>query len=80
MNAILAIIAVDRQTIVVIDIEAVEIIFFFFILLILLKHFDGSLGLPLLQRLPGVRYVCPSNPYRWRGKRLIMVGMFVCQL
>ncbi len=43
MNAVLAIIADGGRAIVVIYIEAVEIIFFSFILLILLKPFDSGL-------------------------------------
>ena len=38
--------------------------------LILLKPFDGGLDQPLAKRLPGVRYVRPSKPCRWRGKQL----------
>ncbi len=61
MNAILAIVADGRQAVVVIDKEAVHINYFSFILLIVLKPFDGGLGQPLLQRLPGEGYVCPST-------------------
>ncbi len=41
-------------------------------MLILLKPFDGGLVQPLAnaKRLPGVRYVRPSKPCRWRGKWL----------
>jgi hypothetical protein len=54
MNAVLAIIAIGRQAIVVIDREAVTINYSSFSLLKLLKSFDSSLGEPLPQRLPGV--------------------------
>ena len=57
--------------IVVIYTEGVQIKYFFsFSLLILIKPFDGSLGKPLAKRLPGVGYVLPSKPCRWRGKWL----------
>ena len=38
--------------------------------MILIKPFDGGLVQPLAKRLPGVGYVPPSKPWRWRGKRL----------
>ncbi len=53
-----------------IDREAVDINFYSLSLLILLKPFDGGLGQPLPQRLPGVWYVRPSKPCRCRGKLL----------
>ena len=38
--------------------------------MILIKPFDNGLVQPLAKRLPGVGYVPPSKPWRWRGKRL----------
>jgi hypothetical protein len=78
MNAVLDIIADGRRAIVVIDREAVEINIFSFSLLILIKPFDGDLGQPLPERLPGVGYARPTKPCRWRGKRLHHGGEFVC--
>ncbi len=52
---------------------------FSFSLLILLKPFDGNLGQPLSQRLPGVGYAHPTKPCRWRGKRF-HCGGGVCEL
>jgi len=79
MNAVLAIIADDGQGIVVIYTEGEEITIFSFILLILIIPFDGGLVQPLAKRLPGVRYVPQSKPWRWRGKRLHHGGV-VCVL
>ena len=79
VHAVLAIIAGGGRAIIIINREAVEIIFFSFILLILLKSFDGSLVQPLPRRLPGVGYAHPSNPCRWRGKQLHH-GRDVCVL
>jgi len=56
--------------IVVIDREGVEINYFSCCLLILLKTFDGSLEKSLPPRCLGVGYAWPTNPCRWRGKRL----------
>ena len=70
MNAVLAIIADDKLAIVVICTEGEEKNYFSFILLILIKPFDGGLLQPLAKRLPGVGYVPPSKPWRWRGKWL----------
>ena len=70
MNVILAIIADGGRSIVVINREKAELIFFSFSLLILLKPFDGNLGQPISQMLPGVGYAHPTKPCRWRGKRL----------
>ncbi len=67
----MAIIAGGGRAIIIINREAVEMIFFSFILLILLKPFDSGLVQPLAKRrLPGVRYFRPSKPCRWRGKWL----------
>jgi hypothetical protein len=52
---------------------------FSFSLLILLKPFNGDLGQPLLQRLPGVGYARPTKTCRWRGKQLHHGGG-VCEL
>ena len=62
----MVIIVGGRQAIVVIDREAVKKISFS--LLIVLKPFKGSLGQPLLQRLPGVGYTGPAKLCRWRCK------------
>ena len=70
MNSVLAINADGRQAIVVIYTEGEEINYFLFIVLILIKPFDGGLIQPLAKRLPGVGYVPPSKPWRWRGKWL----------
>jgi hypothetical protein len=52
-----------------IDREAVEMNYILLEFIDSTKTFDGCLGQPLLQRVPGVRYV---------HHRSIMVGMFLC--
>ena len=47
--------------------------------LILIKPFIDGLIQPLAKRLPGLRYVPPSKPCLWRGKRLHH-GRDVCVL
>ncbi len=61
INAILAIIANGGQAIAVIYTEGEEINYF------LLYFIDSD---KTLRRMPGVRYVPPSKPWHWRGKRL----------
>ena len=73
----MAIIADGGRAIVVINREGVEIKYFLLYLLILLKPFNGGLVQPRAKRLPGVEYVSPSKPWRWRGKRLHHGGV-VC--
>jgi len=70
MDAVLAIIANGRQVIIVFNREGVEIYHFLLFSLILLKPFYSDLVQPLSKRHPGVGYVPPSKPWRWRGKRL----------
>jgi hypothetical protein len=57
----------------------VKKIIFSFLLLILIKYFDSGLVQPLAKRLPGVGYVPPSKPWRWRRKWLHHGGD-VCEL
>ena len=70
MNAVLASIADGGRAIIVTNREAVKINYYLLSLLILIKPFDDVLVQPLAKRLPGVWYVHPSKPCRWRGKRL----------
>ena len=65
MNAVLAIIANGERASIVINRETVLINYF-----LLINPVDDGLFQPLANRLRGVRYVRPSKPYRWRGKRL----------
>jgi hypothetical protein len=46
--------------------EGEEINYFLLCLLMLIKPFNGGLVQPLAKRLPGVGYVPPSKPWRWR--------------
>ena len=77
MIAVLAIIADDGQAIVVICTEGEEINYF------LLYFIDSDKTLQRwprpAKRLPGVGYVPPSKPWRWRGK-LLRHGWDVCVL
>ena len=70
MNAVLAIIADGGRAIVVIYTEGEEINYFLLNFIDSDKPFNGGLFQPLAKRLPGVGYVHPSKPWRWRGKRL----------
>ncbi len=76
MNAVLAIIADGGRAIIVIDREAIQIIFFSCILLILLIPFYNGLVQPLAKRLQRVRLV-HQNHAAGGGNGSIMVGMFV---
>jgi len=74
MNAILVIIADSGRAIVVIYTEGEEINCFLLYFIDSDKTFDSSLIQPLVKRFPGVGYVPPSKPWRWRGKRLCHGG------
>jgi hypothetical protein len=70
INAILAIIADSGRTIVVIYTEGEEINYFLLYCIDSDKSINGSLVQLLGKRLLRVGYVPPSEPSRWREKRL----------